>query len=422
MEIEQSEGNVVSTNIVQKSEKFSINCLNPQVEIKCVKSVVHEYAVVQQPRNGNFLKGVKFSPDGSCLITASDDRLFRLYSVYPDQFQDDTNEVDTWFPYLRAASLESVYDYCWYPWMNIYDARTCCFAFTCKGHPVHLMDALSGEIRCTYRAYDHLDELVSAHSIGYSLDALSLFCGYNKFIRVFDLCSPGREPVITIKTHQKDHDSVPGIISCFSFSEQTQIMAAGSYVGSIGLFDMRQSGEELQFVIERWHKGGITQLKFLRDGYYLISGARKDASMFCWDIRNIHSPLYQFQRDTDETNQRIQFDVESGGRYLLSGSQNGKLNIYDLWNGECVYKQQFVDDVAVNGVSCHPSQPLIALASGQRNYEQQNIIQKEDGEENEQKENLWFSNCLQVLRYKMQECFYSIDQYTTEQATEISQN
>ncbi|RVX08473.1 Telomerase Cajal body protein 1 [Vitis vinifera] len=45
---------------------------------------------------------------------------------------------------------------------------TCVFASTTRDHPIHLWDAASGELRCTYRAYDAVDEITTAFSIAFN--------------------------------------------------------------------------------------------------------------------------------------------------------------------------------------------------------------------------------------------------------------
>ena len=61
------------------------------------------------------------------------------------------------------------------------------------------------------------------------------------------------------------------------------------------------------------------QVDFSKDGNYLYTGARRDADIFCWDVRYTSDVVYRLQRDAADTNQRIQFDIEPLGRHLASG-------------------------------------------------------------------------------------------------------
>ena len=63
----------------------------------------------------------------------------------------------------------------------------------------------------------------------------------------------------------------------------------------------------------------LPQVKFSADGNYLYTGARKDPEILCWDVRYTSDVVYRLQRDTADTNQRIQFDIEPMGRHLTTG-------------------------------------------------------------------------------------------------------
>lgn len=94
---------------------------------------------------------------------------------------------------------------------------------------------------------------------------------------------------------------------------------------------------------------------FSPDGNQLFSGARKDADINCWDIRNPGKLLQVFRRDV-RTNQRIYFDLYGSCKYLASGNYNGTVR---FWNGRefdlskedepVLYDLQAHDD-CVNGI------------------------------------------------------------------------
>ena len=37
------------------------------------------------------------------------------------------------------------------------------------------------------------DEITSPHCVAFNLDGSKIFCGFNKMVRVFDTCRPGRQ-------------------------------------------------------------------------------------------------------------------------------------------------------------------------------------------------------------------------------------
>ena len=67
-------------------------------------------------------------------------------------------------------------------------------------------------------------------------------------------------------------ESQTGIISSIDISASCGLYALGSFGRTVGLYDVNDG--QLSCVL-RGHGGGVTQVKFTADGYYLISGARK---------------------------------------------------------------------------------------------------------------------------------------------------
>lgn len=66
-------------------------------------------------------------------------------------------------------------------------------ASSSRDNPVHVWDAFYGEVRASFRPYNHLDELTAAHSLCFSPDGTQLYCGFDKTVRVFYTERPGRD-------------------------------------------------------------------------------------------------------------------------------------------------------------------------------------------------------------------------------------
>ncbi|XP_038050304.1 telomerase Cajal body protein 1-like [Patiria miniata] len=353
----------------------------------------------------NFLKGCKWSPDGLCVLTNSDDSRLRLFNlpqeVYSSHWQDEP--IPEMTSVLNIHEGELIYDYAWFPPMRSDQPETCCFASTCRDHPIHLWDAFTGELRCTFKPHNHLDELATAHSLAFSADGSKLYCGFNKMIRVFDTERPGNTCQDRPTKDKKSGQS--GIISCFAVNSEG-LYAAGSYSKSIGLYT-EPSGSMVCMV--QGQVGGVTHLMFSPDGNRLYSGGRKDPEIVCWDMRNPGRVLFSLIRDVS-TNQRMYFDLDSTGQYLVSGNQDGTVSVWDTTqppviqgsNGESI-----IDPIlrfkahsdAVNGVSLNPTMPIMATASGQRKFpvpmatgdsdeEEEAAMVEELGEENSLR--LWY--------------------------------
>ncbi|KAK1326502.1 hypothetical protein QJS10_CPA01g01151 [Acorus calamus] len=323
------------------------------------------------PNTNNFLKGVKWSPDGSCFLTSSEDNTLRLFYL-PDNVGEielescasaDASE-DSYECSLMVSEAESVYDYCWYPYMSASDVSSCVYASTTKDHPIHLWDAVSGQLRCTYRAYDAMDEITAAYSVAFNSSGTRLFAGYNKSIRVFDVHRPGRE----FKQYsflQNDKGGPAGIVSSIAFSPtHNGMLAMGSYNQATAIYV--EDNMEPLYVLHG-QEGGVTQVLFSKDGNYLYTGGRKDPYILCWDVRNTVDIVYKLYRSSENTNQRISFDIEPSGRHLGTGGQDGLVHVYDLQTGYWTGSFQAASDT-VNGFSFHPTLPLAVSSSGHRRF------------------------------------------------------
>ncbi|XP_035530972.1 telomerase Cajal body protein 1 [Morone saxatilis] len=319
----------------------------------------------------NYLKGCKWAPDGSCILTNSADNVLRVYNLPPEIYSYNWDLLPEMSPVLRMAEGDTIYDYCWYPKMNSLDPDTCFLASSSRDNPIHVWDAFYGEVRASFRPYNHLDELTAAHSLCFSPDGTQLYCGFDKTVRVFYTERPGRDceerPTIVKKQGQS------GIISCFGFSPCQSVYACGSYSRCAGLYSC-QDGTLLALLPTR-HHGGLTHLLFSPDGNYLYTGGRKDPEILCWDLREPDKVLFSLKRNV-ATNQRIYFDLDMSGKYLLSGDTEGVVSVWDTQTAPPDGNEELLQPQlrfqahwdCTNGISIHPFMPLLATSSGQRQF------------------------------------------------------
>ncbi|XP_059765137.1 telomerase Cajal body protein 1 isoform X3 [Balaenoptera ricei] len=287
----------------------------------------------------NFLKGCKWAPDGSCILTNSADNILRIYNLPPELYNEGEQlEYAEMAPVLRMVEGDTIYDYCWYSLMSSAQPDTSYVASSSRENPIHIWDAFTGELRASFRSYNHLDELTAAHSLCFSPDGSQLFCGFNRTVRIFSTSRPGRDCEVRATFAKKQGQS--GIISCIAFSPTQPLYACGSYGCSLGLYTW-DDGSPLALL--GGHQGGITHLCFHPDGNRFFSGARKDAELLCWDLRQPGRPLWSLSREVT-TNQRIYFDLDP----------------------------------------LHPSLPLLATGSGQRVFPEPT----ESGDEGEEEVDL----------------------------------
>ena len=157
-----------------------------------------------------------------------------------------------------------------------------------------------------------------------------------------------------------------------------QVYALGSYSRSLGVYLMDERSQLL--CILEGQKGGLTHLKFTPDGTKLIAGGRKDNDLLVWDMRQ-PGELYAVLNRTVETNQRIYFDVDSKGKYVMTGNTNGSVTAWDLASTRTLtpnVEDKVIPPVteiknlhldAINGCSIHPWLPMISTCSGQRHIQ-----------------------------------------------------
>ncbi|GES93892.1 telomerase Cajal body protein 1-like [Rhizophagus clarus] len=345
----------------------------------------------------NFFKNAKWSPDGSCILTSTNDNVLRIFDLPRNALEiDDELELNS---VLDCHAGETVYDFCWYPMMSSQDPDTCCFLSSSREHPIHLWDAYTGKVRCSYTIIDHRDEIVGPNALTFNLDGSRIYCGYKNMIKIFDLHRPGRDGQ-DIKTtpSRKSKEGQKGIISCLAFNpDRSGLYAAGSYSQTIGLYD--ESNNELCCILQGTENesiGDTIQVQFSRDGKYLFSSSRKDNYIRCWDIRNTGEILFKLERNGN-TNQRLSFDLDITGSFLATGSLDGKMIVYDLVNlnskgSPRKVLDRLAHDDAISAISFHPTFPLIASCSGQRKFK---LI---DGDKLENDQSITSDNSLKFWR------------------------
>ena len=57
----------------------------------------------------------------------------------------------------------------------------------------------------------------------------------------------------------------------------------------------------------------------------------QDSEILCWDLRNPGHILFTTNRLVS-TNQRVYFDLDDSGQYLLSGNHDGTVHVWDTNN------------------------------------------------------------------------------------------
>ncbi|XP_049852929.1 telomerase Cajal body protein 1-like isoform X1 [Schistocerca gregaria] len=345
-------------------------------EVVCITGAWNDF----RSREECYTKGCKWAPDGTCVVTNSVDNVLRVYDLPPELHCQETWDKDRNLSELKSVLAISVgrqvYDYSWYPLMSSGNPLSCCLVSTSKDNPVHMWDAFTGELRCSYRCFNQMDEIVTPHCVSFDTTGEKLYCGLKNMIKIFNTAYPGRNcDTRNLKLPMYQNETKIGIVSCVAVNPNlSSVYAVGTYLKTVGLYS-EPDGQLLCFL--KGQKGGVTHIAFSPDGTKLLSGGRKDSEIICWDLRNPGTVLFVLQREVT-TNQRIYFDISPNGCYVMSGGTNGIVKIWDIQRppdtslGDPVLhplKTFVAHNDCVNGLSIHKQYPVLATCSGQRHFE-----------------------------------------------------
>ncbi|KAJ3030423.1 Telomerase Cajal body protein 1 [Rhizophlyctis rosea] len=313
----------------------------------------------------NFFKGCEWSPDGTCLLTSSNDDTLRIFEV-PHL---DAAEA-TFSPVLTIPEGEPIYDFAWFPLMSSAGAPS---VKTCRSYDMLLFDddsrPSSSDMRCCYPAFDHLDQILAPLSVSFNLDGSKIYGTFNSLVQIFDTSRPGhaatRRPT---SPNRRSKEGQKGLLTSITFNpDHSGMYAVGSYGKTVGLYDERNDEMLYCFGVPG---GGVTQTQFSSDGKYLYTASRRSNAIQSWDIRNTGEVLFEVERKGD-TNQRLAFDVESGGRWLVSGDTDGYVTVHDVREQTAEGEDRVVrrwegHKDTISSAQFHPYYPYIATCSGQR--------------------------------------------------------
>lgn len=353
------------------------------------------------PQNG------RFSPDGLCVLTATQNQ-FGLYN---------THTTPEWKASLTAKTGDSVRNFAWYPTMQSDKPASCCWIAAVRDQPIHLYDAYTGSVRTSYCPYNGLDEMESPNVVAFSGNGEQIIAGgfrTDRILHVFDTAQPGKfSTTLRLGKTRHSKDGQKGIVSALDTGSSDisgNLCVVGTYApGSLYLYDLRAgqqaSGTLLDgfcisghgknhakktvFAGDDWigvekHKwfqsktrGGVTQVHFQEETYQLYTTSRRSDAVLCWDLRMLSdNPEYaqtplrgvaSFET-VNPTNQRLDFCIHSDRLYV--GGYDRTVRVYDLKTHEELSRLEDLPGV-VNGVSVTTTaqnQILLAASCGSRQF------------------------------------------------------
>ncbi|CEM11297.1 unnamed protein product [Vitrella brassicaformis CCMP3155] len=334
--------------------------------------------------NNNYIKAAKIAPDGSSVLSASEDTLLRLYALDQEALNAERERRATaggsdakaaaLRPWTCAYEGECIFDFAWYPLFAADDLSSACFASTSRGHPIHLFNALDGSLRTSYLPYNAFShEPETALSLAFHPQGQVLFAGSRSCVKVFDVMRPGTQIEDRLLATRRKAEGQRGLVSCFAFptapsSADEKLYAVGTYSKTVCIYSEEHQGARQPVC---WLEdadqpmGGVTQLAWVGD-HHVVSGHRQDRCMRLWDLRKPEAVLRRFPRVTT-TCQRFRFDVcvRKGQTVVATGDLSGRVSLFDLNTGETISRFQ-AHARACTSVGFHPSANYVVTSSGER--------------------------------------------------------
>ena len=217
-----------------------------------------------------------------------------------------------------------------------------------------------------------------------------IYSGYDSAIRMFDTGEPGRDctllPLQSAYRHpfssKRRRSGQHGLISCLS--PTTSLLAAGSYSGQVGLYDL--SSLTCTSLLSP-HPSGVTTVHLTPSLLFTAGrGTGGSGDVLIFDLRRMDEGVGELGRlrRVVSNNQRVQVGVGGEGRWVVSGGQDGRVRVWDLTRagdvdtgvveevGEWVAVAEGEGGGVINGVSMHPAWseafPYLATVSGCRHF------------------------------------------------------
>uniref|UniRef100_A0A0V0G5M9 Putative ddb1-and cul4-associated factor 11ddb1-and cul4-associated factor 11 n=1 Tax=Triatoma dimidiata TaxID=72491 RepID=A0A0V0G5M9_TRIDM len=327
-----------------------------------------------------------YSQDGNRLLTASQDRLMRLY--------DSSNGV-VFKQLLEIHGRDvgwSILDAAFSP-----DSRH--IAYSSWSPTLHMVDIEGGGDACSHKALELCpdERRFCVFSLAFSESGHDIVCGANDGnIYIYNLAANDR----TLKVEAHDDD-----VNTVTFADNTsQIVYSGGDDGLCKVWDRRTLSElnPKPVGVLAGHMDGVTYIDSRGDARHLISNS-KDQSIKLWDIRVFSSSSaqeaarkavslsrwdYRWQTapkklltrranmkgDTSlatyrghsvlQTLIRCHFSpaFTTGQRFIYTGCAYGRVIVYDLLTGAIILTLQGHTS-CVRDVSWHPYRPELISSS-----------------------------------------------------------
>ncbi|KAF8542579.1 hypothetical protein BDD12DRAFT_728461, partial [Trichophaea hybrida] len=194
----------------------------------------------------NFFKSAIWTPDGTSLLTHSEDNGLRTF-ILPPNLLDGVNKLHL-TPHTTNFTASPVYATAIYPFASLSSPETFVYLCSPRGAPIRLHSLLNPGLLGSYQLVNPHTE---THDAPYSLvispnNPTTFLAGTTNQISIFDLNRPGSAPMTTLRTIPTRRSpatatTMKGIVTALTLS--SGILVAGTNTRQIGLYAGDGSGE-----------------------------------------------------------------------------------------------------------------------------------------------------------------------------------
>ncbi|KXS99758.1 hypothetical protein AC578_10422 [Pseudocercospora eumusae] len=320
-----------------------------------------------------------FSPDGTSVITRSQDNRLRTF-VLPTDLLEESNDPKQLISHSSWQSGSNIQSHALYPGFDLQNPATTLVLSGSAHVPITLRNALHySTIHGSYPLVRSQTEAhLSARSLIFTRNGEHFLAGSENALAVFDCSRAGEAPMkfTRLTPARKSHrGGLHGLtrkafVSAMSTSCEG-VFALGTTQREVALYDHDGLGSWASTFNVEGPGNGVTDLKWSPDGTYLLVGERQSDRIQIFDIRNTQQKVVDLVGRSADTPQPLYMDVvhTASGYEVWTGGTDGQVR---MWSnpgnsaGEHPPDAELhLHDAPVASAIWHSSGSVLATASGQ---------------------------------------------------------
>lgn len=278
---------------------------------------------------------VRLTEDGSYCMTGSADRTLKLWNPHKSDLADDKKA-------FCVQTYKGVHGYSVLSLAIFADKSR--FVSAGEDRTVYLWDVASCRVIRRIQAHYH-----PTNSVAVNTDGTVVFtASYDQTIKCWDLRAANSHEPIQVLNQFKDS------VTTVRYSDG--LIYGGSVDGTVRTFDMRQ---------------GCVYIDHMGTPVVDICPAVDNLSYFATclqsKLRYIDLPsskqLKEYQGAHSHHHYKSETALESSGRSIVTGSEDGSIGRYDIISGDVLSWTKHAHLKAISSIQAHPSSDMVITAS-----------------------------------------------------------